>query len=250
MLNVIVRFNNINMEGMYQRGTPPRIHLSARRPLPRRTYNCAHELAHHVFGHGSSIDELREDAKQNPWEDPKEFLADVFAGFILMPTMGMRRAFAMRGWVPETTTATQMFIIACEFGVGYRTLLTHLSISLNMISREFATKLKRISPRSLRADILGVSTPEPLIAADHYHARPTLDAEVGMLMLLPKGTEMKGAVLNHEHDLTTGRLFRAVRPGIAQVIADRVGWSAFVRVAPEAYVGLAQFRHLEKDSDE
>ena len=62
-LGVVVRFNNINMEGMYQRGRPPRIHLSARRPLPRRTYNCAHELGHHVFCHGSSIDELREDAK-------------------------------------------------------------------------------------------------------------------------------------------------------------------------------------------
>ena len=62
-LGVTVRFNNINMEGMYQRGSPPRIHLSARRPLARRVYNCAHELGHHVFGHGSSIDELREDAK-------------------------------------------------------------------------------------------------------------------------------------------------------------------------------------------
>ena len=65
-LGVTVRFNNINMEGMYQRGLPPRIHLSARRPLPRRAYNCAHELGHHVFGHGSSIDELREDAKAQP----------------------------------------------------------------------------------------------------------------------------------------------------------------------------------------
>jgi IrrE N-terminal-like domain len=62
-LGIQVRFNNINMEGMYQRGVSPRIHLSARRPLARRAYNCAHELGHHVFGHGSSIDELREDAK-------------------------------------------------------------------------------------------------------------------------------------------------------------------------------------------
>ena len=43
-LGVTVRFNNINMEGMYQRGAPPRIHLSARRPLQRRAYSCAHEL--------------------------------------------------------------------------------------------------------------------------------------------------------------------------------------------------------------
>ncbi|WP_312018078.1 IS630 family transposase [Bradyrhizobium sp. sBnM-33] len=118
-LGVVVRFNNINMEGMYQRGLPPRIHLSARRPLPRRTYNCAHELGHHVFGHGSSIDELREDAKAHPWEDPKEFLADTFAGFILMPIIGLRRAFSVRRWAPETATPAQIFTIPCEFGVGY-----------------------------------------------------------------------------------------------------------------------------------
>ena len=126
VLGVTVRFNNINMEGIYQRGTPPRIHLSALRPLPRRTYNCAHELGHHVFGHGSSVDELREDAKQHPWEDAKEFLADTFAGFMLMPIIGLRRAFAARGWTPKSATPMQLFTVACDFGVGYSTLLTHL----------------------------------------------------------------------------------------------------------------------------
>lgn len=58
---VAVRFNDINMEGMYDRAPKPRIHVSALRPLARRTFTCAHELGHHVFGHGSTIDELRED---------------------------------------------------------------------------------------------------------------------------------------------------------------------------------------------
>jgi len=249
-LGVTVRFNNINMEGMYQRGAPPRIHLSARRPLPRRAYNCGHELGHHVFGHGSSIDELREDAKEHPWEDPKEFLADTFAGFTLMPIMGLRRAFATRGWTPETATAAQMFTIACDFGVGYGTLLTHLSASVNMISRTRAAALQRVTPKALRADILGALTPEPLIVADRHRAGPTLDAEVNMLLLLPPGTATTGTGLAYERDLANGRLFRAVRPGIVQAAADSGAWAAFVRIAPEAYVGLAQYRHLEDDPDE
>ena len=249
-LGVRVRLNNINMEGMYQRGRPPRIHLSARRPLPRRVYNCAHELGHHIFGHGSSIDELREEAKVDPWEDPKEFLADVFAGFTLMPIMGLRRAFAARGWTPETATAIQLFTIACDFGVGYRTLLTHLSVGVNMVSRGRAATLKRISPRTLRADILGSPTPEPLIITDRNSVRPTLDTEVNMLVLVPAGTETSGATLSPEGDLATGRLFRTVRPGIAQVKSHGGDWSAFIRVAPQAYVGLAQYRHLEDDPDE
>jgi Zn-dependent peptidase ImmA (M78 family) len=249
-LGVAVRFNNINMEGMYQRGAPPRIHLSARRPLPRRAYNCAHEAGHHIFGHGSSIDELREDAKEHPWEDPKEFLADVFAGFILMPVMGLRRAFAVRGWTPETATPAQMFMIACDFGVGYTTLLTHLSAGVNMITRARSLALQRSTPKALRADILSALTSEPLIVADRHRAGPTLDAEVKTLLLLPPGTETTGASLAHERDLPNGRLFRAVRPGIVQASVDSGAWAAFVRVAPEAYVGLAQYRHLEDDPDE
>jgi hypothetical protein len=245
-----VRFNNINMEGMYQRAAPARIHLSARRPLPRRAYNCAHELGHHVFGHGTSIDELREEAKENPWEDPKEFLADTFAGFTLMPILGLRRAFAARGLKPETATAAQMFTIACDFGVGYGTLLTHLSAGVNMISRARAAALRRVTPKALRADILGALTSEPLIVADRHRAGPTLDAEVKMLLLLPPGTETTGASLAYERDLANGRLFRAVRPGIVQASADSGVWAAFVRIAPEAYVGLAQYRHLEDDPDE
>jgi len=249
-IGVTVRFNNIDMEGMYQRGTRPRIHLSARRPLVRRTYNCAHELGHHVFGHGSSIDELRDDAKEHPWEDPKEFLAETFAGFLLMPLIGLRRAFSAREWTPETATPAQIFTIACDFGVGYGTVLTHLSIALNMISRTRAAALQRVTPKALRADILGAVTLEPLIVADHYRARPTLDAEVKMLLLLPPGTETSNGSLSYDRDTAEGRLFRAVRPGIVQVRTDDGAWAAFVRIAPEAYVGLAQYRHLEDDQDE
>ena len=249
-LGVTVRFNNINMEGMYQHGAPPRIHLSAHRPLPRRAYNCAHELGHHVFGHGSSIDELREDAKEHPWEDPKEFLADAFAGFTLMPIIGLRRAFATRGWTAETATAKEIFTIACDFNVGYGTLVTHLSAGVQMISRNRATDLRRITPLDLRTDILGALTTEPLVIADRHCARPTLDAEVMMLLLLPSRTETTGTSLTHERDLASGRLFRAVRPGIVQASTDSGAWTAFVRIAPKAYVGLAQYRHLEDQPDE
>jgi Zn-dependent peptidase ImmA (M78 family) len=249
-LGVTVRFNDINMEGMYERSNAPRIHLSARRPLSRRTYNCAHELGHHIFGHGSSIDELREDAKENPWEDPKEFLADTFAGYILMPIIGIKRAFAQRGWTPEAASPIQLYTIACEFGVGYNTLITHLSFGVNLITRARAVVLQRSKPKSLRNEILSSITPEPLVVADLQRVMPSIDAEVKTLLLLPHETETTGAGLVHERDLSNGRLFRAVRPGIVQASADNGAWAIFVRIAPEAYVGLAKYRHLEVDADE
>lgn len=252
-LGIVVRFNNINMEGMYQRGSPPRIHLSARRPLPRRAFNCAHELGHHIFGHGLSIDELREDAKAEPWENPKEFLADTFAGFILMPVIGLRRAFSVRSWRPETATAVQIFTIACEFGVGYTTLLTHLSAGVNMLPHGRAVALRQATPKTLRMEILGVLTPEPLIIADCFQTKLTVDAEVNTLLLLPLGTGVIDEGLVYERDLAIGRLFRAVKPGVFQAKAD--GWTAFVRIAPVqktepyGYVGLARYRHLGEGSD-
>lgn len=252
-LSVVVRFNNINMEGMYQRGIPPRIHLSARRPLTRRAFNCAHELGHHVFGHGSSIDELHEDAKVQPWEDPKEFLADTFAGFLLMPTIGLRRAFSIRGWDPETGTPTQVFTVACEFGIGYTTLLTQLSAGVQMLSRDRAAALRRVTPKALRTEFLGMPASEPLIVADYHRTAPTLDAEVNTLLLLPRGTTVASGELAFERDLPTGRLFRAVKPGVFQASAG--DWAVFVRVAPVqnsescGYVGLAQYRHLDEDPD-
>ncbi|MBY2943666.1 ImmA/IrrE family metallo-endopeptidase [Rhizobium leguminosarum] len=245
-----VRFNNINMEGMYQRGTPSRIHLSARRPLPRRAYNCAHELGHHVFGHGSSIDELREDAKENPWEDPKEFLADSFAGFVLMPTLGMRQAFAKRGWKPGSATPAQMFQIACEFGVGYTTLITHLSQSLNMLSRLRAAVLKKQKPAAIRAAILGSLTSEPLIIVDNAWSTTVVDVEVGMNLLLPADCEPDNEAITYVKDLSEGRLFEVQQPGIVRVIQPDTGWAVFVRIARKQYVGLAEFRHLEEDTDE
>ena len=156
----------------------------------------------------------------------------------------MRRAFSVRGWIPETATPAQIFTIACEFGVGYATLLTHLSAGVNMLSRGRDVALQHVTPKALRMDILGVLTPEPLIVADRHRAAPTLDAEVKTLLILPPGAEVAGDGLAFERDLAAGRLFRAMKPGIFQASAG--DWAVFVRVAPVqknepyGYVGLAR----------
>ncbi|WP_206035704.1 ImmA/IrrE family metallo-endopeptidase [Roseomonas sp. HF4] len=248
---VTVRFNDIaSMEGMYERGSPSRIHLSALRPLPRRAYNCGHELGHHVFGHGSTIDELREDVAGGAHSSPNEILADAFAAFALMPTLGVRRGFAARGGAPASATPRQVFAVACEFGVGYATLVTHLAYALGEMPRAHAARLLRATPRSLREEILGAVTPSPLVVADHHWAAPTLDAEVGTLLLLPPGTQVAGAVAAAEGSTGSGSLFRAVSPGVARATVPGTPWATFVRVARPHYVGLAQYRHLEDHDDD
>jgi hypothetical protein len=250
-LGVGVRFNDLaSMEGMYDRGTKPRIHLSALRPLPRRAYTCGHELGHHVFGHGSTIDELREEAGRSTSDSPEEILADAFAAFALMPTLGLRRGFAVRGWQPETASPREIFTVACEFGVGYATLVTHLAYGITEIPRGRVTALLRTTPKSLRADILGEISSSPLIIADQHFASPTLDAEVGTTLMLPPGAILASDVAVVEKDLSAGRLFRCTKPGIARAVCPGTQWSIFVRVSRYQYVGLAQYRHLEEVNNE
>jgi len=248
--NVVVRFNDIgSMEGMYDSSPKPRIHLSAHRPLARRAFTCAHELGHHLFGHGSTIDELR-DQSSSGTRHPDEILADAFASFVLMPTLGLKEAFAKRGLDPNRATATDMYAVACNFGVGQATLVNHLAYGLGLISQAQRDRLGRITPKMIRTQLIGEVVPEPLTLADQHWTSPTLDIEQGTLLLLPPSVVVDTAMLPPERNLASGRLFRTVKCGITRVVIPGTSWATYVRIAKRRYVGLARFRHLEDSDDE
>lgn len=249
-LRIQVRFADISMEGMYVRDQPPRIILSALRPLARRVYTCGHEIGHHVFGHGSTIDELREDLRVSPAFQPQEFLVQSFAGFLLMPTLGVRKAFTVRGWSAATATPAQLFTVACSFGVGFTTLVYHLAYGLEMIPGSRADLMQKVTLPSVRRELLGATGSGSLIITDRHWGLRTLDAEVGMQLLLPIGAEVEGDLLTRQMDLPNGRLFEAIKPGIARAWCETLGWNVFVRVSRRQYVGLSRYRHLEDDGEE
>ncbi|BAY42145.1 hypothetical protein NIES2111_65410 (plasmid) [Nostoc sp. NIES-2111] len=249
-LKIRVRFVDISMEGIYLKAEEPQILLSALRPLPRRNFTCGHELGHHIFGHSSTVDELIEDYQKLKTFDPDEFLVDSFAGFLLMPTLGVRKAFASRGWNAASATPVQIFTIACSFGVGYKTLIDHMTYTLKMISRTKAASLLKSTPKSIRQEVLGHSSAEPLIIADAHWSMPTLDAEVGSQLLLPSTAEATNDTITIQQNYPKGRLFRANRPGIVRVFCRDTEWAVFVRVSRYQFVGLSQYRHLEEVEDE
>lgn len=51
----------------------PVIIVSSLRPSGRQAFTCAHEIGHHVYGHGEQFDELVEERGTNRKYDPKEF---------------------------------------------------------------------------------------------------------------------------------------------------------------------------------
>lgn len=249
-LGVTVRFNDVNMEGMYDQKPKPRIHVSALRPLARRNFTCAHELGHHVFGHGSTIDELRDEQAQSVVRPANEVLADAFASFVLMPTLGLREAFTRRSLDPNTASAFDIYAVACNFGVGQTTLVNHLAYGIQMISPAQRAALGRITPKMIRTELLGEVVPEPLTIADQYWNAPTLDTEVGARLLLPPGVVVDTGILMPERDLAKGRVFQTTKPGITRVVIPGTSWATYVRVARREYVGLARFRHLEDTADD
>jgi hypothetical protein len=232
------------MEGTFLKSDPPQILLSALRPLPRRAFTCGHELGHHVFGHGSTIDELKEEAERGVF-NPDEFLVDSFSGFLLMPKIAVRKAFVLRGWEPETATPEQVYIVACSLGVGYATLATHLAYELKMISLDRSGELEKVGLPKIRQAILGRVSTSPLVVADRHYLVPTVDAEVGTELLLPGGSLAESNALDPVADLAQGRLFAAKRPGIIRVHVPKTPWAVMVRVSRYQYAGLCEYRHLE-----
>lgn len=249
-VGVKVRFlNSVSMEGVYVAPPKPAILLSSLRPLYRRAFTCAHELGHHVFQHGGTIDEIKEDAASKAFQ-PAEFLVDTFAGFILMPVQAVSRAFSVRGLSPNSASPEEMYRIACSFGVGYETLLCHLHYSLGKLEEAQFQKLIKIKLASIRRTLLGEESSNSLFVADYQHAIGTLDVEVGSLILLPTGVRSDSAKVKFLRDFQPWSLLRAERQGLARVSSPNGEWGLILRISRPKYEGLAVYRHLEDPDDD
>lgn len=242
-LGLAVRFVEIDMEGIYRPG-PPKILLSSLRPLGRRNFNCAHEKGHWYFGHAATFDELSEALERYNDETPEEVLANSFAGHLLMPALGVRRAFARRNVVASTATPEQILAVASEFGVGYETLLTHLSISLSDISFARRTELLRLRSR-LRNTLKSSGVTGAVCVLDEEFSAPTLDVEVDHTIIGPAGTVSDCNHLIPVGTCVLGAMFRANSRGRAELHRPNSSWSASVRIASKNFIGLAKYRHLE-----
>ncbi|WNG21335.1 ImmA/IrrE family metallo-endopeptidase [Cystobacter fuscus] len=250
-LSLRVQFKAIaSMEGMYVAGEPPQIYLSSLRPLGRRAFTCGHELGHHVFGHGSAIDELRKEDETHPVFKPDEFLVNAFSGFLLMPQLGVRNAFRVRGWDLGSASPEQVFTVACHFGVGYETLANHLGYSIKEISPTRVKELERTKLPAIRRSLLGHPSDNPLIVVDRHYQHPTLDVEVGTQILMPAGVVPDKSNLSFVEDLPGGSLYQAEKPGLVQVHDPKSAWAIIVRIARFQYEGLAKYRHVEEEDED
>lgn len=250
-IGVTVRFVEINMEGMYfsrKDGSSPQILISNQRPMPRRTYTCAHELGHHLFEHGSKIDNLSDEGSYAEGYDKDEFLVDAFAGALLMPITGVLAEFAKRNWKIKTATPNQFYTISSIFGTGYQSLIVHCQKN-NLLSGTAAKVLLRSTPAKILTSILGFGISNVHFKIiDNMNSSSVIDMEVSNYIILPSTTSVTGNHLRKYKNTEMGTAYIAEQPGITHVISAEGEENYFIRIQNSEYIGLAEYRHLENSN--
>lgn len=253
-LEIDLRFQALpSLEGMYSPGDPPIVIVSALRPSGRQRANCAHEIGHHVFGHGTRIDQLIDDNGRSPQFEPEEFIANCFAEYLLMPKLAVLSTLNARAIDIASIKAIDVYRLSSYFGVGYRTLIHHLHQNVRTISQSQAVGLRKSTPKAIRCELVGNEVVTELVVADqHWRGRP-IDLHVGDMLLLPLGSLIEGGLMGPPTPCPSGQLFCAKAPGIARALLSASGWSSYVRVARRVqgggYAGRSIYRH-EPDTGE
>lgn len=250
-LGVEVRFLAApSLEGMYASSGDGVIVVSSLRPPGRQAYTCAHELGHHVLGHGTKWDEYLGESSPAMPQAPEEWAADRFGSYLLMPKQAVLRSFTLRGWTPQDSSSEQILIIAGELGVGYTTLLNQMRWSLGLLDSGRMNELIKLAPKTIREAIAGRDCAGQLFILDEAWSRKSIDIQVGDFVMLPADAVVKDQSVCEEETSNGSHLFLGVRPGIAQALRLGTAWGCFIRVSSKDYAGRATFRHLENSDAE
>jgi hypothetical protein len=230
-----------SLEGMFlEEADVERICVCSHRPVGRQHFTAAHELGHHVLGHGTSLDAVIEEFGDANDLKPDEVAADGFARYILMPPRAVQVAFRQRGFDFAHLEPLAVYRAACWLGVGYGTLLNQMSHSLGLLSASDYKRLSKISPKNIKAELSGTVSDRDVWSVDHLWANKRLHTQIGDLVI----------------GLASGRSTHMLRElGGGKYIASAVGESVFpltaggsftVSVSRAAYVGFYEYRYLRE----
>lgn len=233
---------------MYCRSNPPTAMISSLRPEVRQRFTCAHELGHHILGDGENIDPV-EAANSSRNRDEVEKSADLFAGFMLMPSSLIRSLFRDLNSDIETASPYEFLAVASALGVGYTTLLAQLVYSLKFLSRSRHTELMALSPQGIRRELGIDDATKPVLILDKcWRGRP-LDLPLnGYLFVRHCATEsLPLDALRQVGSVRDGQIFKAKTVG---TFPARVNNSdSEIRIYPARFAGLARHRFTPQDSE-
>ncbi|HEX7344399.1 MAG TPA: XRE family transcriptional regulator [bacterium] len=123
----------------------PCILLNAREIKGRRNFTLAHELAHLICGHGSSICYIP--LKPREVGADSEVAANRFAVELLLPETGMVRDFASRG-ITRKPTLEELKRMSYKWGVSVQALGYRLE-SLNLSEKGITDRIRETKPEHI-----------------------------------------------------------------------------------------------------
>lgn len=249
-MGVAVWFKQLpSLEGMLIMEEQPAMLLSSLRPLGRTMFTCAHELGHLTFGHETHLDLTGSTEGATESDDEKEFLADAFAAYILMPKTLVQFAFSQRHVHLSTASPLDVLRVAQWLGVGYSTLVHHLYLRLFLINEGHRQQLLTYAPTQILADQQpGIPEVPDLIVDRHWQSR-TIDLAVGQSILLDGAASLSGNCARYNAYSDGVVIIKATAPGMGHIESES-GWSAYVRVSRVRYEGRSIFRFQEEVEDE
>ena len=243
-----IRFMSLpSLEGIYSPEPRPTIVLGSERPAGRRAFTCAHELGHHEFKHGMRVEKLNTDSSKSS-EDSDEFLADVFAGILLMPKAGIHRALKARHYELKKITPIQLFRLASFFGVGYTTLIVHMTWTLSLLDSHHGKRMTVAAHKILKEikKHFGGESGYELVLTDEAWSGRAIDLEVGDTLVLLRGAVVESGKHLQQQGIVDGQpVFKVVARGYSRAYSKTSEWAANIRIAPKHYEGLAQYRFLD-----
>lgn len=248
--NVIVKFNELPLEGIYH-ATNPRIILSSQRPWVRQNFTCAHELGHFFLGHGFQVEELVELRDTSSYDIPEELAADTFAGELLMPKTTISSGFISRGYQMSSCNPIEYYIVSQWLGVGYTTMLNHLRyFQCSINSNEFKA-LERYKRQNIRAEILGRPCKNEIFVIDQHWKGRSVDLAIGDYLISEKPLDFsdESFIERQPQPNTTFQFcYKTIKRGcLNTTLINGAPNKKIIRISPERYVGLEKFRYLEDD---
>jgi Zn-dependent peptidase ImmA (M78 family) len=241
-LGIDLRFMDVTtLEGLYlNEGNNAQINICGKRPSGLQKFIAAHELGHHIFGHGATIDKESDYQAKFPSYPHEEKLVEVFARFLLMPHRAVRRGFNNIGSGLGFLKPEDVFRVSCWLGVGYSTLLNQMCFSLHMLPKADLERLSKAKPREIKTSL------EPNYG--HYgrdELWPTHSTWNGMRVHARIGDVLTGVAGSTSDALKCVDKFTYQASAVGETTCSlKSGGQLTVSVARNPYIGLYKYRYL------
>lgn len=144
-----------------ERDGHPGVLVNSLHPLSRQRYTAAHELGHHVMGHGTLVDPdqpLHRTAQRGASRQEKE--AEAFAGWFLMPKPLVERQLTDMG-IQRPQEPEELYELALRLGASYEATAWHL-VDLKRYSPVQARAMLATKPRQVKLKLAEGQPPDSL----------------------------------------------------------------------------------------